>query len=87
MVNAPPVAEAGPDRHVAIGEVITFDAAASADADGALVQYRWDFGDGATGNGQVVDYAYRTSGTYQVTLTVRDNSGTRPSTDSDPRVV
>jgi PKD repeat protein len=83
VVNAPPVAEAGPDRQVAIGEVITFDAGASADPDGALVQYRWDFGDGATGNGQAVQYAYRTSGTYPVTLTVRDDSGTRTSTASD----
>ena len=87
VVNEPPVAEAGPDRHVAIGEVITFDGGASTDPDGALAQHRWDFGDGATGNGQVVDYAYRTSGTYQVTLTVRDNSGTRTSTDSDQLAV
>ena len=48
VVNAPPIAEAGADRQVAIGEVINFDAAASTDPDGALVQYRWDFGDGAT---------------------------------------
>ena len=87
VVNEPPVAEAGADHHVAIGEVITFDAAASTDPDGALVQYRWDFGDGATGDGQVVQYAYRGSGTYPVTLTVRDNSGTDTSTDSDQLTV
>ncbi len=87
VVNAPPVAAAGPDRHVAIGEVITFDAGASTDPDGALVDYRWDFGDGAQGDGQVVEYAYRGSGTYPVTLTVRDNSGTATSTDSDQLTV
>jgi PKD repeat protein len=83
LVNAPPVAEAGPDRHVAIGEVITFDAGASTDPDGALVEHLWDFGDGAHGDGDVVQYAYRGSGVYPVTLTVRDNSGSRTSTDSD----
>ena len=58
QVNAPPVAEAGPDRHVAIGEVITFDAAASTDPDGKLIAHLWDFGDGARGDGQLVQYAY-----------------------------
>jgi large repetitive protein len=87
VVNAPPIAEAGSDRQVAIGEVTNFDAAASTDPDGALVQYRWDFGDGATGDGQVVQYAYRSSGIYPVTLTVRDNSGTDTRTDSDQLTV
>jgi PKD repeat protein len=87
VVNAPPVAAAGPDRHVAIGEVITFDAGASTDPDGALVEYLWDFGDGAHGDGQMVQYAYRRSGTYPVTLTVRDNSGTDSSIDSDQLTV
>ena len=36
-VNEPPVAEAGADRRIAIGEETTFDAGASADADGTIV--------------------------------------------------
>ncbi len=68
VVNAPPVAEAGPDRHVAIGEVITFDAGASHDPDGSLIAYAWDFGDGARGDGKVVQYAYHRSGVYRVGL-------------------
>ncbi|MGH6902862.1 MAG: PKD domain-containing protein [Geminicoccaceae bacterium] len=87
VVNAPPVAAAGPDRHVAIGEVITFDAGASTDPDGTLVEYLWDFGEGARGDGQMVQYAYRRSGTYPVTLTVRDNSGTDSNIDSDQLTV
>ncbi len=83
VVNAPPVAEAGPDQTVAIGEVVTFDAGASVDQDGAIVDYRWDFGDGATGEGAQVSYAYPQSGTYPVTLTVRDNSSTSTSIDTD----
>ena len=83
VVNAPPVAEAGPDRSLAIGEVTTFDATASADADGAIVDYRWDFGDGARGTGARVDYAYPRSGTYRVTLTVRDDSATATNLETD----
>ena len=87
VVNAPPVAEAGPDRHVAIGEVISFDAGASHDPDGALTSYAWDFGDGARGDGQRVQYAYHRSGVYRVGLTVRDDSATRTNTASDSLVV
>jgi PKD repeat protein len=83
VVNAPPVAEAGPDRSLAVGEVTTFDATASTDQDGAIVDYRWDFGDGARGTGARVDYAYPRSGTYPVTLTVRDDSATATNLDTD----
>ncbi|HET6519196.1 MAG TPA: PKD domain-containing protein, partial [Geminicoccaceae bacterium] len=83
VVNAPPVAEAGPDRRAAIGEVLAFDGSASADPDGTLVGFRWDFGDGSRGDGARVAYAYRGSGTYRVTLTVRDDSLTGSDTDTD----
>jgi len=82
-VNSPPVAEAGADRHVATGEVITFDAAGSTDPDGTLIAYLWQFGDGARGDGQVVQYAYRRSGVYRVGLTVQDDSATDTSFASD----
>ena len=87
VVNAPPVAEAGPDRHVAIGEVITFDAGTSHDPDGSLIAYAWDFGDGARGDGKVVQYAYHRSGVYRVGLEVRDDSATDTSTASDALTV
>ena len=83
VVNAPPVAAAGPDRHVAIGEVITFDAGGSRDPDGTLIGYAWTFGDGSQGDGQVVQYAYPRSGVYQVELAVRDDSGTSSNGASD----
>ncbi len=87
MVNAPPIAVAGPDRHVAIGEVISFDAGASHDADGSLIAYAWDFGDGARGDGRLVQYAYHRSGVYRVGLTVRDDSATDTSIASDSLTV
>ncbi|MDW3214193.1 MAG: PKD domain-containing protein [Ilumatobacteraceae bacterium] len=54
----------------------TFDAAASSDADGSVVDYTWDFGDGASG-ANVVDptHIYASAGDYTVTLTVTDNEG------------
>ncbi|HEX3931522.1 MAG TPA: PKD domain-containing protein [Nocardioides sp.] len=52
-----------------------FDAGASSDSDGTIVKYAWDFGDGTTGNGQIVDHAYANPGNYSVTLTVTDDDG------------
>lgn len=49
------------------------------DPDGSIVEYRWDFGDGTTAAGQSVTHTYTDAGTYQVTLTARDNDGAETS--------
>jgi outer membrane protein assembly factor BamB len=54
---------------------VTFDASTSADPDGTIVMYAWDFGDGASANGNPVTHRYTVTGTYNVTLTVTDNGG------------
>ena len=76
-VNAPPVPVAvGPDRPIAVGEIARLDARGSSDADGAILSWSWDFGDGASGEGPEVQYAWAAPGVYPVTVTVTDNSGT-----------
>jgi serine protease len=52
-----------------------FDAAASADSDGNIVAYAWDFGDGASGTGVAPTHDYGAAGTFSVTLTVEDDDG------------
>jgi hypothetical protein len=54
---------------------IAFDARKSFETGGALVSYRWKFGDGKTGKGRSVTHKYRRRGTYTVTLTVLDATG------------
>jgi len=83
VVNAPPVAVAGADRALALGEVTWFDAAATRDADGDALRYRWDFGDGGTAEGRRVPYAYGEPGVFEVVLEVADTSMTATSTRSD----
>ncbi len=55
---------------------ILFNGGLSSD-DGSISDYQWDFGDGQTlsGFGSQVFYAYRSVGTYTVSLTVIDNLG------------
>jgi len=53
----------------------TFDASGSADPDGAIEQYHWDFGDGISENGMVVNHTFTTPGNFNVTLSVTDNDG------------
>ncbi|MEQ4518932.1 PKD domain-containing protein [Pseudarthrobacter sp. B907] len=53
----------------------SFDGTGSADTDGTVAGYAWNFGDGATGSGAAASHSYAAAGTYQVTLTVTDNAG------------
>ena len=70
VVNAQPVAAAGEDRRIAIGEETVLDASGSTDSDGSLVTFRWDFGDGTKGDGEMVRHVYAAPGTYTVGLNV-----------------
>ena len=58
----------------------------SYDPDGYIVSWQWDFGDGETGAGRVVNHTYSEAGTYHVTLTVTDNHGNTASKTVDVEV-
>jgi trimeric autotransporter adhesin len=53
----------------------SFNASGSADADGTIASYAWNYGDGATGTGVTSSHPYGAAGTYTVTLTVTDDDG------------
>jgi len=52
---------------------VQFDASASKDTDGRIVDYRWDFGDGVRATGRRVTHTYNQKGQYNVILTVIDD--------------
>jgi PKD repeat protein len=79
--NQKPVAEAGPDQTVQLGEPVLFDGASSNDADGDPLTFAWDFGDGKTGSGATAAHTYSKPGIYTVTLAVND--GYFGGTDDD----
>lgn len=62
----------------------SFDSSASADADGSLTRFAWDFGDGQTSTEANPSHTYATAGSYSVRLTVTDNQAV---TDSENQSV
>ncbi len=77
VVNVPPVADAGDFQIANRNETIIFNASGSRDtpSDIGSLTYFWDFGDGSTGSGKVVEHTYSAAGNYTVTLTVTDDDG------------
>jgi len=60
-----------------VSETVTFDASASYDPDGHIIEYLWDFGDGTSVNETqpITYYSYSSAGSYNVELMVIDNDG------------
>lgn len=73
--NAPPEAafRHAPARPATGQEILFTDA--SRKPDGALAEWRWDFGDGNASRGPVARHAYAAPGRYEVRLTVTDDWG------------
>ncbi len=57
------------------GAIVSFDASSSSDADGAIVYFGWDFGDGSGGSDVTVTHVYIAEGSYFVSLVVTDSDG------------
>lgn len=75
LPNQPPIANAGSDQSVKIGQTVTFDANSSYDPDGDALLYKWTFSDDtSTGwqNDWITSHFYDIPGNYFVTLTVSD---------------
>ncbi len=69
-----PVARAGEDTTVEVGEIIEFDGSRSYDDEG-IIDYEWDLGDGYIESGESITHRYDETGTFTVTLTVTNEKG------------
>jgi PKD repeat protein len=58
---------------------VNFSSAGSADLDGTIASYFWDFGDGATSTGANPQHTYTVAGDYVASLRVVDNQGAATS--------
>ena len=72
----PPVADAGPDRTVDAGTLVTLDGSGSSDNVG-VVNLSWSFTDGPAVelHGAAPSYRFRNLGVFAITLTVADAAG------------
>ena len=75
-----PIADAGDDKKVLVGETVQFDGSGSFAPSGVIGSYDWDFGGGNTGFGILVSYRYDIAGIYTVILTVTDDDLTDTDT-------
>ena len=73
--NQRPIARIDGERNAKVGQIIKFDASASTDADGEILGIQWDFGDGSGADRMVVEHTYWKAGTFELSLTLKDNSG------------
>lgn len=60
--------------------VFNFDGSQSFDPDGTITSYQWDFDDGSRELLPVVSHTFASPGTFQVKLTVTDNTGVTANT-------
>jgi serine protease len=58
-----------------VGVDIAFDAGSSSDADGVIVDFLWQFGDGSIGHGAQTVHRYASAGDKTITLTLTDDRG------------
>jgi PKD repeat protein len=65
---------------------VSVDASGSADTDGRISGYAWQFGDGGTGSGATASHTYAAAGTYTVRLTVTDDDAATATTTRDVTV-
>ncbi len=69
-----------------LGEPVVLNAQASSDADGRIVSYQWDLGDGGVASGVRVIHRYWRAGKFLVTLIVIDDRGMSASLTKDIQV-
>jgi hypothetical protein len=73
--NNGPVADAGGPYFGNVDESITFNGSGSYDPDGSIISYKWEFGDGTNGSGEITTNTYYAPDSYTVVLTVTDDMG------------
>ncbi len=84
--GAPPVAEFTANPRTGVPPLTVQFTDQSTAGSAAIQSYSWDFGDGTTSTARNPMHTYATSGTFSVTLTVRDTAG-QTATRTQPNLI
>jgi PKD repeat protein len=87
LANTRPIPVIKAPEALVVGQPGTFDGSESKDTPGDILTHFWNFGDGKTAQGEVVEHAYEKGGVYTVKLTVEDDKKTRCSSASIEKAV
>src|SRR5262249_1602042 len=90
VVNAPPIADAGPPFEAYLGgaaDAVLLDGSPSRDPVGGALTQWWRIGDGTIESGERVRHLFRQTGDIPVELTVTDGSGLSCGVTTDSTVV
>jgi len=80
--NSKPTADAGGPYQGFVGEDIQFNGLGSFDSDGTIVSYKWEYGDGTNGTGNITTHSYSRKGTHTIILTVTDDDGAKDTDET-----
>ncbi|MBN1417384.1 MAG: PKD domain-containing protein [Planctomycetes bacterium] len=70
------------------GQAVRLDASASTTPEGSgIVSYAWDFGDGTTGEGEVVSHIYDRCGRFVIGLTVMNDRSVSSATEGSVCII
>ena len=87
LINESPVAVAEAETKAKVNSTINFDGLKSYDNDGAIINCKWNFGDGNSAEGVMVKHVYDKKGKYKVTLEVKDNSNLSNNSAKDETTI
>ena len=73
--NRAPTANPNGPYRLPAGRTVAFSSAGSADEDGQITSYHWDFGDGTTSQEANPTHRYTAPGNYRISLTATDDGG------------
>lgn len=81
VANNPPTASF---NTTTTGLTVSVNGANSSDSDGTISSYSWNWGDSSTaGSGVTANHAYTAAGTYNITLTVKDDKNATSTTSKN----